>query len=182
MDIPSFVTAIEQSALGDWMRMSVKAMPFVEATHVLAAAAVFGTILIVDLRLIGFRDTANPFTRISRELMHYTWGAFAISVVTGVMMFAANASTYYGNTAFRLKMLALIVAGVNMAIFEFGTSRSVASWDKATVGPVAARVAGVTSILIWVSVMFIARWIGFTKGYNYAIPEGVELNFDFPAQ
>ena len=114
--------------------------------------------------------------------MHYTWGAFAISVVTGIMMFAANASTYYGNTAFRLKMLALIVAGVNMAIFELGTSRSVASWDKATVGPVAARVAGVASILIWVSVMFIARWIGFTKGYNYAIPEGVELNFDFPAQ
>jgi hypothetical protein len=179
MDVPSFVTTIEMSALGDWMRTSVRAMPFVEATHVLAAALVFGTILIVDLRLIGFRDTANRFTSVSRELMRYTWGAFAISIVTGVMLFAANATTYYGNTAFRLKMLALIVAGVNMAIFELGTSRSVSSWDKSSMGPVAARVAGVASIVIWVSVMFIARWIGFTKGYNYAIPEGVDLDFNF---
>jgi hypothetical protein len=177
MDTPSFVTAIEHSGMGEWMRMSVKAMPFVESLHVLAAAVVFGTILIVDLRLIGFRDVGSAFTRISHDLMRYTWIAFVVSVITGVMMFAANATTYYGNTAFRLKMLALLIAGVNMAIFELVTSRSVSTWDRAPRSPGAARFAGIASIVIWVGVMFIARWIGFTKGYNYSIPEGVDLDF-----
>jgi hypothetical protein len=180
MDVPSFVTTIQQSGVGNWMRMTVTAMPIVEAIHVLSSAIVFGTILIVDLRLIGLRDMRKPFTRVHHELVRYTWLAFAVSAITGTMMFAANASTYYGNTAFRLKMLALLAAGVNMAIFELGTSRSVSSWDKAAKSPFGARFAGVASIVIWVGVLFIARWIGFTKGYNYAIPAGVDLNFNFP--
>ena len=76
----------------------------------------------------------------------------------------------------------LVAAGVNMAIFELMTSRSVKSWDTAPKGPFAARFAGAASIVIWVSVMFIARWIGFTKGYNYAIPEGLDLDLQFPGQ
>ncbi len=76
------------------MRTSVKAMPFVESIHVLAAATVFGTILIVDLRLLGLPNTRRPFTRISDEMLKLTWTAFALALVTGFLMFAANANTY----------------------------------------------------------------------------------------
>jgi hypothetical protein len=94
-------------------------------------------------------------------------------------MFAANATTYYGNTAFRLKMLALLLAGVNMAVFELVTKRDVSSWDKDVRPAPGARFAGAASITIWLAVLFIARWIAWTKGYNYAIPDNV--NFDFSA-
>src|SRR5215510_7032779 len=170
MDVPAIVKVIEASAPGEWMRMSLKSMPVVEAIHVFTAAVVFGTILIVDLRLLGFPNTRRSFTRIEHEILRYTWGAFIISVVTGVLMFAANATTYYGNTAFRLKMLALLLAGVNMAVFELVTKRGVAGWDKDIAPAPAARFAGAASIAIWLSVLFIARWIAWTKGYNFAIP------------
>src|SRR5215470_14248642 len=170
MDVPAIVKVIEASAPGEWMRMSLKSMPIVEAIHVLTAAVVFGTILIVDLRLLGFPNTRRAFTRIEHELLRYTWGAFIISVVTGVLMFAANATTYYGNTAFRIKMLALLLAGANMAVFELVTRRSVAAWDKDVATAPGARFAGAASIVIWVAVIVVARWIGFTKGYNYDIP------------
>jgi len=182
MEIPSIVRSIEASGAGEWMRMSLKAMPVVEAIHVLTTAIVFGTILIIDLRLLGFPNTRRPFTRISDELTRYTWGAFLISAVTGLLMFAANASTYYGNTAFRIKMLALLVAGVNMAVFELVTRRGVAAWDKDVAPAPAARFAGAASIVIWVTVIVVARWIGFTKGYNYDIPADLDLNLQFPAQ
>src|SRR5688572_2343892 len=165
MDLTSIVHSIETSAIADWMRTSVKAMPIVESIHVLAAATVFGTILIVDLRLLGFPNTQRPFTRISGELLRLTWMAFFFAVVTGVLMFSANANTYVGNTAFGLKMLALLGAGVNMAAFQGITFRSIAAWDKGAATPLAGRVAGAASILIWVTVVFLARWIGFTKGY-----------------
>jgi hypothetical protein len=176
MNFESVIDLIQSSALGEWMRTSVKAMPIVNSLHVLAAATVFGTILIVDLRLLGFPNTRRAFTRISDEMLRLTWTAFALALGTGGLMFAANAHTYVDNTAFQLKMLALIGAGVNMAIFQRITFRTVGAWDQSPT-PRAARVAGAASILIWVTVIFLARWIGFTKGYDFTVPENI--NFEF---
>jgi hypothetical protein len=161
------------------MRTSVKAMPIVESIHVLAAATVFGTIFIVDLRLLGLPDTRRPFTRVSHEMLRLTWTAFCIAVIAGLLMFSANAHTYFGNTAFRLKMLALLGAGVNMAIFQGITFRSVGTWDKDAPPPLAGRLAGAISILLWVTIIFLARWIGFTKGYDFHIPQDSHINFQF---
>ena len=177
MNPPEFLAAIESSGIATWMRTSLKAMPIVESTHVLTAALVFGTILIVDLRLLGFPNTRRSFQRIEDEVLKITWVAFSISVVTGLLMFAPNATTYFRNLAFGLKMLALLGAGVNMAIFEHVTKRSVAAWDKDQPTPQAARVAGALSIVIWTCVIFFARWVGFTKGYNFDIPDDVQLDF-----
>jgi hypothetical protein len=178
VDLASIVSAIEGLGVAEWMRSSLKAMPFVEAAHVLAAATVFGTIFIVDLRLLGFPSTRRSFRLVEHELVPITWIAFGLAVITGLLMFAANATTYYGNTAFRLKMVALLVAGVNMAIFQLVTFRNVDAWDKDKPPPGAAKFAGAASIAIWIAVIFVARWIGFTKGYNFEIPD--EVNFEFP--
>jgi hypothetical protein len=176
VDIASVINSIQASGIAEWMRTSVKAMPIVESIHVLAAATVFGTILIVDLRLLGYPNTQRPFTRISNELLRLTWLAFATALLTGAMMFAANANTYYVNTAFRFKMLMLLAAGVNMAIFQLITYRSVAAWDQAR-PPVAGRLAGAASILIWITLIFLARWIGFTKGLDFSVPDDIQLDF-----
>ena len=179
MDIASIVETIQASALAEWMRTSVKAMPIVESIHVLAATTVFGTILIVDLRLLGFPNTRRSFKRISGELLRLTWAAFFAAVITGLALFAANANTYFGNTAFQFKMLALLGAGLNMAIFQRITFRTVGAWDQGAPAPLAGRLAAAASILIWVIVIFLARWIGFTKGYNFEVPENVDLNFEY---
>ena len=179
MDIPSFVQTLQASGPAEWMRTSVKAMPIVEAAHVLAAATVFGTIFIVDLRLLGVRDRSRAFTRVSLEMLRYTWLAFGLAVITGALMFVANASTYWVNTAFRFKMLGLLLAGINMAVFQYITSRDVRSWDTAHRAPTAARLAGALSILLWLAVIFLARWIGFTKGYNFEVPDDPGIKFEF---
>ena len=179
MQAAALIHAIQASAVGEWMRSSLKAMPLVEACHVLAATTVFGTIFVVDLRLLGFPNLRRAFTRISRELLGLTWCAFGLSVITGALMFAANASTYMINTAFRLKLLALLCAGVNMLIFQFFTFRGVAAWDVDVPGPRAARVAGALSILLWVTVVVLGRWIGFTKGYDFSVPDDPNIKFDF---
>ena len=179
MDVPGFVQTLQDSGLAEWMRTSVKAMPIVEAIHVLAAATVFGTILIVDLRLLGFPDTKRPLTWVSNEMLRLTWMAFALALVTGFLMFAANANTYFGNTQFRLKMLGLLFAGLNMALFQGLTYRSVGRWDQGAPTPFAARVAGVLSILLWVTIICLARWVGFTKGYDFDVPQDAEINFQF---
>ena len=176
MDTPTIINVIHDSALSEWLRSSLKAVPIIEAVHVMAVALVFGTILIVDLRLLGFPSTQRAFSKFHHDLLRWTWLAFGISAVTGVLLFIVNSVTYYHNTAFRLKMIALILAAVNMWIFEKGVGANSKAWDQGPT-PQAARVAGALSLTIWVGVLFIARWIGFTKGYDFTIPDDVNLNF-----
>jgi len=175
----ALIQAIQASAPAQWMRTSLAAMPVIEALHVLAGAIVFGTIFIVDLRLLGFPDTRRPVTKVCREMLRLTWVAFAVSLTCGALMFAANAQTYVGNTAFKLKMLALLGAGVNMALFHGITFRTVGGWDQNAPTPLAGRIAGATSILLWVCVIFLARWIGFTKGFDFKVPINPHIDFQF---
>ncbi len=91
MDLPGIVQLIHDSALSEWLRGSLKAVPIIEAIHVMTAATVFGTILVVDLRMLGWPNTRRSFSRVHGELLRWTWGAFAISVITGVLLFVVNA-------------------------------------------------------------------------------------------
>ena len=78
----------------------------------------------------------------TRELIPWTWGALSVAVVTGVGMFMARAATYIEHPPFQIKLVLLLLAGVNMAVFQFRTFRDIDDWDNAAVTPVAARVAG----------------------------------------
>jgi hypothetical protein len=177
MNAPSFIQAIESSAIGEWMRTNLLAMPWVNALHVLCITVVFGTILVVDLRLLGLLDRHRAVTRVSDEMLRLTWVAFVGAVITGAMFFAANATTYWFNNAFRFKMLAIVLAGINMLVFQFVTYRGVAAWDRSAPTPGAARLAGAFSILLWVTVIVLGRVIGFTKGFDASVPE--DMDFDF---
>lgn len=177
MTPPSFIQSIESSAAGEWMRSHLLAMPVVNAFHVLCIALVFGSILVVDLRLLGFFDRQRAVTRVSVEMLRLTWIAFGGAVLTGALYFAANATTYWFNTAFRFKLLAILLAGMNMLVFQFHTFRSVGTWDRNVPTPQAARLAGALSILLWTTVIVLGRVIGFTKGYDVPVPDDIDFDF-----
>jgi len=134
--------------------------PYVESAHVVFLALVAGTILVVDSRLVGFASRQLRFTYVSDQLLPWTWGAFIGAVVTGGMLFAANATSYAGNVPFRIKMVLLVLAGINMLYFQFVTYRGVAAWDVGR-PPAAARAAGFVSMALWCGVIAFGRWIGF---------------------
>lgn len=180
MDLTPLVEAAQNSALSEWMRTSLKAVAIINAFHVLSLVTVFGTIFIVDLRLLGLPNVQRSFARMHHDLLRWTWGAFGIAAVTGVLLFMVNAVTYQRNTAFWLKMGTMVLAGINMLVFEYGTMKSVERWDKGVKPPNAARLAGALSIVLWVAVIVFGRWIGFTKGYDFTIPDDVQ--FDFSVQ
>lgn len=136
--------------------------PWLETVHVLAVTLVFGTIVTVDLRLLGFRGYRAGRAAVIREMVPWTWGAFGLAVVSGSALFISKAETYADNTFFRLKMAALLAAGLNMAIFHLGPYRAISDWDTASIPPVSVRLAGGLSLACWLAVLCCGRWIGFT--------------------
>lgn len=162
MDFSAFFNDLQNSALGQWINTAGATYPIVESLHVIAVALVFGTILVVDLRLLGVASTNRPFTRIARDLLRLTWFGFALAVVTGSLLFLPNASSIAMNINFQLKMALLLLAGINMFVFEFISARNVAVWDTSLPPPNSARLAGLLSIGLWAAVVVFGRLIGFT--------------------
>src|SRR5262249_31544337 len=130
--------------------------------HVLAISLVIGSIAVVDLRLLGLASTKRPFTELARAFLPWTWSAFAVAVVAGSLLFISQAATYFVNTVFWIKMGVLVLAGINMLVFELITVRGVAKWDLAPTPPWQARLAGGISILCWALIVAFGRWTGFS--------------------
>jgi hypothetical protein len=179
VDFSAFLKSLEDSGLATSLRGSLYYFPFIESVHVMALALVFGTILVVDLRALGIASTNRSFTRLSTELLRITWCAFAVSALTGSLMFVTNARVYVHNTAFQVKMVLLALAGLNMVIFHLTAGRTVATWDQAVTAPKAGRITAGASLALWLGIILAGRVIGFTTTGAQAKEAPVSsVNFD----
>lgn len=149
-------------SLAGMIQRSGTLFPLIESIHVVALATVVGSIVFIDLRLIGLASRGRPISVLAAAVLPLTWGAFALAVLSGATLFISNALVYYGNSAFRLKMALILLAGVNMAVFHATAYRSIGQWDRSPRPPLAAQAAGIISILLWVGAIACGRWIGFT--------------------
>jgi uncharacterized membrane protein len=104
----------------------------------------------------------RPFAELARPVLPFTWMAFVVAVIAGSLLFISRATAYFASPVFWIKMAVIVVAGINMIVFEFMTVRSVDKWNLDPVPPPAARLAGAISIVCWVLVIVLGRLIGFT--------------------
>jgi hypothetical protein len=160
----TFWQSLEASPVGDFVASSTWAFPTIEALHVISIVSVVGTILVMDLRLLGVASGEQRVTQISTDTLRWTWGAFVLAMITGSLLFVSKASIYTIEPWFLWKMVLIMFAGANMAIFHLFTWRSVDKWDTGSILPLAAKIAGGTSVGLWILVIFCARLIGFTLG------------------
>ena len=177
MDIAGLLASLEASRLATGIRNSLYLFPLIESVHVIGLTMVFGTILIIDLRLLGLASTRRPFTAIASDVLTWTWLAFAVTATTGALMFITNAGTYYHNVYFRTKMALLVLSGINVLAFELTARRSVHRWDRNPAAPAAGRTIAAVSLVVWISVIFLGRWVGFT---TTSVPKAgdTEINFE----
>jgi Family of unknown function (DUF6644) len=163
MIIPQLCSWIESTKIAAAIRTSTWLFPTIESIHVLAITIVVGSAAMFDFRLLGIAYRDRSVTELHKEVLPWTWVSFACAVVAGSLMFSSDATKYYENTQFKLKMLTLLLVGLNAAIFEFGPFRRVSRWDREKTTPLAAKLAGGISLVLWVLVVGFGRWVGFTK-------------------
>jgi hypothetical protein len=160
--ITAFLQWLQASPWAVFIHKTPWAFTTIEVVHVFAVSMVVGTIAIVDLRLLGLASTKRPFAELSRQVLPFTWAAFVLAVIAGLLLFISRATEYFENTVFWIKMSLVVVAGINMMIFEFITVRGVKEWNLDRTPPPPARLAGGISIACWILVIAFGRWIAFT--------------------
>ena len=156
------ISYFESSALADNIRENDLLFPLIESVHVVAICLVVGSILAVDLRLLGLASVKRPVSRVTAGILPLTWGAFAVAVTSGGLLFISNATKYLGNGFFVAKMFLIGAAGLNMVIFHMIGAKDLPRWESDARLPLPARLAGGASILLWIAVVACGRWIGFT--------------------
>lgn len=162
MELAQIWQWLEATSIATEVRENEILFPWIESLHVLAIVLVVGSISIVDLRLLGLTSRDRAVSRLTHEVLPYTWGAFAVAATTGFLLFSSKAAAYAHNFYFEGKMILLALAGINMALFHFMAGRDLKKWDVAARIPLPVKAAGAISLLLWISVVACGRWIGFT--------------------
>jgi hypothetical protein len=156
--------AIENSGLGQAMRQWLWLYPSVEIVHVVGIALLFGSIAVLDLRLLGLGRNISVRS-LGRHVLPWTAGSFLLIVPSGLMMFTAHASDFISSPVFVLKMCLIMAGGMNAALFHAITYRTADVWDSEEMRklppPPSARLAGALSLLLWISVIACGRLLAY---------------------
>jgi len=162
MSILQICEWLESTSLATLIRESAYGFPIVVAFHILGLTLSVGTLIWFDLRLLGISMRSIRVSEVYRRLAPWLLSGFSVMFVTGAMLFTAFATSAYGNLYFRIKAVAILLAGVNALVYHFTTERAIARWDEAPRPPLGARMAGLTSIVVWASVIVAGRMMSYT--------------------
>ena len=162
MSILNICTWLEATPVGILVRESLWGFQIVVALHLLALAFSVGTLVWFDLRLLGVSMRGFRVSEVYRRLAPWMLTGFATMLVTGTMLFIAFATRAYDNVFFRIKLAAMLLAGVNALMFHFITERQIAGWDESPSPPFGAKLAGGISMLAWTVVVLAGRIMSYT--------------------
>jgi hypothetical protein len=162
VDVNPLLHWLQDTTIATAIRENDILFPWIETVHVAAIVLVVGSISIIDLRLLGLASCDRPVKQVMREVLPLTWGAFAAAAVAGALLFSSKAVDYAHNFFFQGKMILLLLAGANMAVFHVLIGRDVGQWSAFRQPPMPAKIAGSISLILWVTVVAFGRWIGFT--------------------
>ncbi len=135
--------------------------PVIESVHSLALGVILWPAAILDLRLLGLLMRGRSVSAVASQFLPWVWTGFVAMVLSGAVLFAAEAVKCYSSPFFRVKVVLLAVAGLNALIFHFTVFRGVDAWDKDTATPLRAKLAGGCSLAVWIGVVAMGRALAY---------------------
>jgi hypothetical protein len=157
---PVWLAWLEGSAVATAMRQWLWLYPMVEIVHIVGFVILVGAAAMFDLRLLGV-SRQLPVADLAHHLLRWARWSLLLVIPAGFLMFMAHATEMAENPAFRLKLLLIVVAGLNAAGFHRGPFRSVRNWNQNVAIPVTAKVAAVLSLVLWVGVIACGRMLAY---------------------
>jgi uncharacterized membrane protein YkvI len=143
------------------MRESIVFWPVLEGTHLIGMSLMMAPVMMYDFRLIGVRWKKDPVSKVKWGFLPITFFGFVLMVVTGTLLFISEPVKCYKSVYFRIKVAALILAGLNALVFHSTIDRTTAQWDNASPTPIRARMAGFLSLALWTVVIFAGRYTAY---------------------
>jgi hypothetical protein len=161
MSLLPFCHWLEQTPWSIALHESLWVYPLVESVHVLTLCLFLGTVALMDLRLIGLVLRDLPASEVITQLAPWTRAGFIVMVISGALLFYAIPVRTYENIFFRVKVVMLVLAGLNAWVFHRTAYPKIGEWDFDAHTPRRARLAGVFSLVLWAGIVTAGRMIAY---------------------
>jgi hypothetical protein len=162
MSVLGFLEWLHDTRYSVILRESPWGEPIVESLHVLTLTLFLGFAFLLDLRLLGVTLRRRRASEVLGQLNPWLGAGFTVMIATGVLLFYSDPVAFYQNTFFRVKMLLLALAILNIWIFNRMVGRGIASWDWDALPPRGARMAAILSLVLWAAIIAAGRAIAYT--------------------
>ena len=164
MFLLEFAKWLQETSLSVSIRESILMFPLLEGGHLLGISVSAGTIAISDLRMMGLIFKKESASDVFHQLIPWITAGFLLMITTGTFLLISEPVKCYNSTWFRLKVLFLFLAGLNVLIFHSSkVYRRMSEWEWAIDPPRAAKMAGWISLFSWAIVIITGR----TTAYNF---------------
>jgi len=161
VSLVALVHWINETAFSQYLRESELAFPLTEAIHLIGLGISVGTIVWVDLRLMGKVMRDVRISEVVSRLEPWAIGGFTVMMLSGLLLFLGKPDNYYSTAAFKLKMLLLPLAGLNVLVFHRRVFPNVARWDEGVAAPWQGRMVGAVSMSLWIVIIVLGRWTAY---------------------
>jgi hypothetical protein len=148
---------LEDSSFSLALRSLPWGFPIAEALHFVGLCLLMGSLAVIDLRLLGFGRSLS--IRAVHQLLPWAWAGFALNAITGVFFFLNQPTFYYPNTAFRVKLVLMLLAGANALWFELRVHGDLDSWPDAANPSAQVKTMAGASLVLWIAVICFGRFI-----------------------
>jgi hypothetical protein len=160
MSLHDVLTWVQNTGWATGIKESSLLFPIIEGSHIMALSFSVGMIMILDMRLLRISFRSETVSSIMEQLMPFTLAGFAVEMLTGVLLFLTQAVKAYGNTFFRIKMILLLLAGINALYYQVKYYPKMAEWDR-TATPFGVRIIAVMSLVLWAGVIACGRTMAY---------------------
>lgn len=154
---------LEASALADFLRgLGIWTYGLINLAHVLGISLLFGSIALLDLRLLGAWRSI-PIATLARPTVPMAGVGFVLAIASGIMMFSFNTTEYHGNPFLYIKLPMVVVGLINVAVITRlpAWQRAMAGAEAESADSIVLKAAGALSLLIWLTVIVCGRMIGY---------------------
>ena len=141
--------------------------PIVQTIHILGVSAVMGSVVLIDLNVLGLALQSQPTAQLVRRLMPWTWWALPSQLLSGFVFFSARPQSYVVNPVFKAKFTLLIPALVLAVIVHRTSLKDPRFWERSAARRASAKIVAAVSLLLWIGVVLAGRWIAYA---DYLFP------------
>jgi len=152
---------LHDTAFSVWLRDSTWTEPIVETIHVLSLTLFFGFAVLLDSRLLGLTMRRRRISEVLGQLNPWLITGFIVMTVSGILLFMGDPLAFYQTTFFKVKIILIFVAGLNVLVFNSTLGSKMETWDLDSPTPTRAKAAGVISLLLWVAIIAAGRAIAY---------------------
>ena len=144
-----------------WLQSNFLAIPGFQTLHIIAIAALFSTVLMLNMKVWGLAGKDQPLEAAYRRYRPWTWGALVALVATGIILLISEPVRNMVNSIFWIKMVFLTLAIAGTLAFHRRVRAGMGDWERSADGHAALRTGAAAVTVLWCAVITGGRWIAY---------------------